>query len=170
MDAILQANSGPKKHSPIKGRLKFTIDRKSLEALVKDLSTERYSLGKLIKRVKTQRDWEAAEPSRGSTKMAQVFTQVQVGATSLYNAMCQHCVCDVHDQHTAMIRLENRIVEPCPSSNTALTIFRLCFPIEEASLQEIEIRARADEAGQGDAEYQRTEFVLSFDMREYVRA
>ncbi|EXF79645.1 hypothetical protein CFIO01_12955 [Colletotrichum fioriniae PJ7] len=148
LDAIIRASSDPHGISLAKGRFKFAIDRKSLDALVKDLRTERYSLGKLLKRVKTQRDWEARQPSKNSTKMARLFAQVQVGAASLYKAACQCWTCDCQHQHTIMVRLENRIVNL--SAQPAHIIFRVCFPTEETLIQEAEVRARAKELQLGD--------------------
>ncbi|WYZ39965.1 hypothetical protein EsH8_IV_000306 [Colletotrichum jinshuiense] len=145
LSAIIRASSDPQGPSLIKGRLKFAIDRRSLDALVKDLRTERHSLEELLKRVKTKRDWEARQPSNGSTKMAELFSQVQISATSLYRAACQCWTCDCHGQGTLMIRLENRIVNSPQIVQPAHIIFRVCFPAEESLLQEAEVRARTNE-------------------------
>jgi hypothetical protein len=119
------------------------IDRKSLESLLGDLRREGQSMGKLIKRVKTIREWEARSASRASTRMAKFFAQVQVRAVSLYKAACQQWKCDSHDQHVIMMRLENRIVTLRQTvHSTAGIIFRLCLPETGSLLQEIEVMAR----------------------------
>lgn len=120
------------------------MDRKSLEALVKDLGTERYSLGKLIKRLKTQREWEANEASKASKNMAKAFAHVQASASSLCRAVSQWWNCDCHIENTTMIRLENRIVDRRQTSWPTHVIFRLCLPIEESPLQEVEVKARVN--------------------------
>lgn len=74
---------------PFKVKAKFSIDRDSLDAPVKDLGTERYSLGKLIKRVKSKREWEARQPTNSSATLALEFTRVGRSATLLYQAACK---------------------------------------------------------------------------------
>jgi len=118
------------------------MDRKSLEILVKDLGTERYSLGKLIKRLKTQREWEASEASKESKKLAKAFAHVQASALSLCKAASQCCQCNCRSQHNVMIQLENRLIERNQGSWPSHVVFRLCFPIEDSALQEVEVRAR----------------------------
>ncbi|KAF6790327.1 hypothetical protein CSOJ01_14598 [Colletotrichum sojae] len=149
LNAILCAHMhpDPSSLSLVKGRFKFAIDRKSLDGLVRDLRTERYSLGKLLKRVKTQRDWEARQPSAYSTKMAKLFAQVQVGAASLYRAACRCWTCECQHQHTIMVRLENRTVNSLQPSGAqpAHITFRVCFPTGENLIQEAEVRARTKE-------------------------
>ncbi|KAF2795713.1 hypothetical protein K505DRAFT_301587 [Melanomma pulvis-pyrius CBS 109.77] len=128
----------------LKSRVKFSMDRESLNALVKDLSTERYSLGKLIRRVKSKREWEAHEPTTSSTILTLQFARVRESATLLYQAACKCGACDRHSLHTVMLRLDHRL--PTDSEQVArpaLIAFRLCFPIEEAALQEIEVTACA---------------------------
>ncbi|KAF6810449.1 hypothetical protein CPLU01_15301 [Colletotrichum plurivorum] len=149
LNVILHAHMHPDPSSLsfVKGRFKFAIDRKSLDVLVQDLRTERYSLGKLLKRVKTQRDWEARQPSAYSTKMAKLFSQVQVGAASLYRAACRCWTCECQHQHTIMVRLDNRIVnslQPTGAQPAHIT-FRVCFPTGETLIQEAEVRARTNQ-------------------------
>ena len=113
---------------------------------MKDLGTERYSLGKLIRGVKSKREWESNEPTSSSTTLTLAFAKVRECATSLYQAACKCWACDRHELHTVMLRLDHRI--PTDSNRTArpgLIDFGICFPIEEAVLQEIEVAARAIE-------------------------
>lgn len=144
--AVVRASKSPDASLVFKGKLKFVIDKESLSALLKDLGTERYSLGKLIQQVKTKREWEASEPTSSSTTLTLAFSRVRESATSLYRAACKCWVCDQHRLHTLMIRLEHRIPESKDRAASCSAIaFRLCFPIEEAVLQRIEVRARCSE-------------------------
>lgn len=109
------------------------------------MESERYSLGRLIRRVKTKREWEAREPTSNSATLTQTFSRIRESASSLYRAACKCWACDQHRLHTLMIRLEHRIpggkgkaMGPAASA----VAFRLCFPIEEAVLQRIEVAAR----------------------------
>ncbi|KAK2616804.1 hypothetical protein QQS21_000181 [Conoideocrella luteorostrata] len=139
--AIVRARKSPDAPLVLKGKLKFAIDKESLGALVRDLGVERCSLGKLVRRVKTKREWEAREPTSRSTTLTLALSHVQQTATSLYWAVCKCWICDQHQVHTLMIRLEHRISESKDASSSTVA-FRLCFPIEEAILQKIEVRAR----------------------------
>lgn len=143
------------------------MDRKSLDALVQDLRTERYSLGKLLKRVKTQRDWEARQPSAYSTKMAKLFAQVQLGAASLYRAACQCWTCKCRHRHTIMVRLENRIVASPHGACPPHINFRVCFFTGETPIQETEVRARATniKVGQTGNWEEHIEFALPISPR-----
>ncbi|KAK3358778.1 hypothetical protein B0T25DRAFT_577022 [Lasiosphaeria hispida] len=136
--AVVRASKSPDAELVFKGKLRFVVDRESLGALVEDLATERYSLGKLVRRVKTKREWEASEPTSSSAALTLAFSRVRESATSLYRAACSCWVCDQHRLHTLMIRLEHRIPSRSAASSSAVT-FRLCFPIEEAVLQRIEV-------------------------------
>lgn len=136
--AVVRASKSPDASLVFKGKLRFAMDRESLGALVEDLATERYSLGKLVRRVKTKREWEASEPTSSSVALTVAFSRVRESATSLYWAACRCWVCDQHRLHTLMIRLEHRIPSRAAASSSAVT-FRLCFPIEEAVLQRIEV-------------------------------
>lgn len=127
---------------PFKVKVKFSIDRDSLDALVKDLGTERYSLGKLIKRVKSKREWEARQPTNSSATLALEFTRVGRSATLLYQAACKCWACDQHDLHSVLLRLDHRIrIRPIQTAQDALIAFGFCFPIETDILQEVEIAA-----------------------------
>lgn len=140
--AIILASKSPKASLPLKGRVKFSIDREALKALVKELSTERTSLGELIGRVKSKREWESKEPTSSSTALTLAFAKVRESATLLYQTACKCWACDRHELHTAMLRLDHRI--PTDSdriARPALIAFGLCFPIEKAVLQEIEVVA-----------------------------
>ncbi|PNP75039.1 hypothetical protein FNYG_11621 [Fusarium nygamai] len=142
--AIIRASKSPNAPMVLKGRVRFSIDRESLNTLVKDLATERYSLGKLIRRVKSKREWEANEPTSSSTKLTLAFARARESATLLYRAACKCCACDRHPLHTVMMRLDHRIpTDPDRTARPALIAFGLCFPIEETVLQEIEVAARA---------------------------
>ena len=117
--------------------------------LVKDLETERYSLGKLLQQVKTKREWEAREPTSKSTTQTLAFSRVRESAASLYRAACECWVCDQHRLHTLMIRLEHRIPNPKSkdwAASSSVVAFRLCFPIEEAALQRIEVHAQCGDS------------------------
>ncbi|KAH7322440.1 hypothetical protein B0I35DRAFT_509797 [Stachybotrys elegans] len=141
--AVIQARKCPDTCLSFKGKLKFAIDRDSLGILVEDLGSERYSLGKLIRRVKTKREWEAREPTGSSRTLTYAVSRVRERAASLYQAACKSCVCDRHLLHTLMIRLEHRIPESKVSgAGSSAVAFRLCVPIEDASLQRIEVHAR----------------------------
>ncbi|KAH7133179.1 hypothetical protein B0J13DRAFT_626194 [Dactylonectria estremocensis] len=129
----------------LKGRLKFTIDRKTLDALVKDLGTERYSLGKLIKRVKTKREWEANELTNSSTTLTLAFARVRESATLLYGTACECWACEHHGLHTVMIRLDHRIGTDSTKKTRPSTDLGLFFPIKESVLQGIEVAARVAE-------------------------
>ncbi|KAI9147399.1 hypothetical protein HJFPF1_12419 [Paramyrothecium foliicola] len=124
-------------------KLKFAIDKESLCALVKDLENERYSLGKLIRRAKTKREWETSEPTSSSATLTLAFSCVRECAISVYRAACKCLVCDRHQLHTLMIGLEHRIPKKNDRTASPSAIsFRLCFPIEEVMLQKIEIRTQ----------------------------
>ncbi|KAI0968543.1 hypothetical protein F4678DRAFT_474321 [Xylaria arbuscula] len=145
--AIIRANKSPNPAFVIKGRVKFSIDRESLNALIKDLGTERYSLGKLIRGVKSKREWESSEPTRSSATLALAFAKVRESATLLYQAACKCWACDRHGRHTVMLRLDHRIPTDYDRIvRPALISFGLYFPIEEAVLQEIEVAARVVES------------------------
>lgn len=128
------------------------MDRESLNALVKDLGTERGTLERLIRRVKTKRDWETREPENGSTMLSMIFSRVRESATSLYRAACECWVCDEHPLHKLMIRLEHRIPDskhrpvgkPRAASSSPVA-FRLCFSMEAAEMQRIEVVSRCDD-------------------------
>ena len=150
--AIVLASKSPKGPLLLKGRIKFSIDRESLNALVKDLGTERYSLGKLIRRVKSKREWESNEPTSSSTTLTLAFDKVRECATSLYQAACKCWACDRHGLHSIMLRLDHRI--PTDSNRIAgpaFIAFGICFPIEDVVLQEIEVAARAIEPSRAKA-------------------
>lgn len=141
--AVVRACKSPDVSLVFKGKLKFAIDKESLAALVRDLGTERCSLGELVRRVRTKREWEASEPTSSSTTLALAFSRVRESATSLYWAACKCWVCDQHRLHTLMIRLEHRIPESMDrAASSSAVAFRLCFPIEEAVLQRIEVSTR----------------------------
>ncbi|RYP69345.1 hypothetical protein DL771_006155 [Monosporascus sp. 5C6A] len=123
--AIILASKSPIAPLALKGRVKFSIDRESLNALTNDLGTERYSLGELIRRVKAKREWESNEPTSSSMTLTLAFAKVRESATLLYQAAY-------------------RIARP------ALITFGLCFPIEQTVLQEIEVAARAIEASRAE--------------------
>lgn len=127
-----------------KGKIRFAMDRESLGALVKDLSTERGSLERLIRRVRSKREWEATEPTSSATTLSLAFSRVRESAILLYRAACRCWVCDRHERHSLMIRLEHRIppkgkVRAPPSAPVA---FRLCVPVEDTELQRIEVVSR----------------------------
>lgn len=144
---MVRACKSPGASLAFKGKLTFVIDKKSLGALVRDLETERGSLAKLVRRVKTKREWEAREPTSSSTMLTLAFSRVRESATSLYWAACKCWVCDQHRLHTLMIRLEHRIPESKDRAASSSTVaFRLCFPIEEAVLQRIEVSARCSDS------------------------
>lgn len=131
----------------IKGKLKFAIDRDSLRGLVEDLGTARYSLRKLVQGAKSKREWEASEPTRSSTTLSMAFSRVRDSAISLYRAACKCWICDQHRMHTLMMRLEHRIPKGKDRDETSSVVaFRLCFPIEEAILQKIEVVARCSDS------------------------
>jgi len=124
---------------------------------VKDLGTERYSLKKIIKGMKTQRDWEARNPSRGSAAVVGAFTQVQARATSLYSAISKCWTCDSHTMHKVMIRLENRIVDPRETTQWTTkqkqdVVFKLFFSIDEVTFQEVQVTAHVVEPSKGNPE------------------
>ena len=145
--AVVRANKPFGASLVFKGKLKFAIDRESLDALVKDLEAERYSLGKLVRRVKTKREWEASEPTSSSMTLTEAFSRVRESATSLYRAACKCWACDRHRLHTLMIRLEHRIPgEKDRALSPSALAFRLCFPIEEPVLQRIEVAARCSDS------------------------
>jgi hypothetical protein len=147
--AVVRASKSPDASLVFKGKVKFTIDRESLGALVKDLESERYSLGQLVRRVKTKREWEASKPTRSSATLTEAFSRVRENATSLYRAACKCWACDRHRLHTLMIRLEHRIPgekDRAVSPAASALAFRLCFPIEEEVLQRIEVAARCSNA------------------------
>lgn len=146
--AIIRAHADPKSGINVGGRLKFAMDRKTLEMLVKDLGTERYSLGKLIKQLKTQRDWEAREASGESKRLAKSFVEIQARVASLQKAASQSWVCPCHDYRVFMMRLENRIVWQGRTHQQRQVIFRLCFPADVDTLQEVEVRATANSYSQ----------------------
>ncbi|KAL2691415.1 hypothetical protein Neosp_001800 [[Neocosmospora] mangrovei] len=142
--SIIHAAKSASGFLSIKAKMRFTIDKESLDALVQDLSTERYSLGKLIKRVKSKREWEAREPTGTSATLALTFDKVTKSATMLYNAACKCWACDQHGLHTVLLRLDHRIREDSNKrGREALIAFGLCLPIEEDVLQEIEVAARS---------------------------
>jgi hypothetical protein len=144
---VVRASRSPDASLVFKGKLKFAMDRKSLGALVKDLEAERYSLGQLVRRVKTKREWEASEPTSSSATLTEAFSRVRESATSLYRAACKCWACDRHRLHTLMIRLEHRIPgEKDRAVGPSALAFRLCFPIEEAVLQRIEVAARCSDS------------------------
>ncbi|EEU40664.1 uncharacterized protein NECHADRAFT_76039 [Fusarium vanettenii 77-13-4] len=134
-------------NNPVWAKMRFSMDKESLDALVEDLSTERYSLGNLIKRVKSKREWEAREPTGTSATLALTFAKVTKSATMLYKAACKCWACDQHGLHTVLLRLDHRIREDSNMrgrrGREALIAFGLCLPIEEDVLQEIEVAARS---------------------------
>jgi hypothetical protein len=121
------------------------MDRASLDALIKDLATERYSLGQLVRQVRTKREWETREPTKSSVALTLAFSRVRENAISLHRAVCGCWACDQHQLHTLMIRLEHRIPSREAVSSSAVT-FRLCFPIEEAVLQKIKVATPCEES------------------------
>jgi len=143
--AIVRASKSPAS-LVFKGKVKFAIDRQKLGALVEGLGTERYSLGKLIKRVKTKREWEASEPTSSSKMMSLAFSRVRTSATWLWRAACKCWICDQHQLHTVMIRLEHRIPDKKSlSTSPSAVVFKLCFPLD-IELQRIEVVSRYNDA------------------------
>ncbi|RTE74823.1 hypothetical protein BHE90_010743 [Fusarium euwallaceae] len=125
-------------------KMRFSIDKGRLDTLVKDLGTERYSLRKLIKHVRSKRKWEAREPTDTSTTLALTFAQVRKSASMLYEAACNCRACDQHGEHNILLRLDHRIqADSIRTVGDALIAFGLCLPIEENILQEIEVAARS---------------------------
>ncbi|KAH6974337.1 hypothetical protein BKA56DRAFT_591215 [Ilyonectria sp. MPI-CAGE-AT-0026] len=139
--AIVHASQAEPVSMPFKVKVKFSIDRDGLDALVKDLGTERYSLGKLIKRVKSKREWEARQPTDSSATLALEFTKVGRSATLLYQAACKCWACHQHDLHSVLLRLDHSRIRPIQTAQDTLIAFRFCFPIETDILQEVEIAA-----------------------------
>ena len=141
--AVVRACKSPDASLLFKGKLRFTIDREGLDALGRDLGIERCSLGELVRRVKAKREWEASEPTSSSTTLTLAFARVRESALSLCWAACKCWVCDQHQMHTLMIRLEHRIPENNDrAASSSAVAFRLCFTDEEAPLQRIEVVAR----------------------------
>lgn len=140
--AVVRVCKSPNPSLVFKGKLKFAIDKGSLGALVRNLGTERCSLGKLVQQVKTKRAWEASEPTSSSRTLTLAFSRVRESAISLYWAACKHWICDQHPLHTLMIRLEHRIPGSKDRATSSSAIaFQLCFFIQEAILQKIEVSA-----------------------------
>lgn len=124
----------------LKGRVKFTMNRGSLQALVHSLNTERDSLGKLIKCVKSTREWQAKEPTNTSVAMALNFSKARESAELLYQVACKCWKCTRHPLHNVMMRLDHRIpTDPKRNAKSFPITFGLCFSIEEAVLHEIEV-------------------------------
>ncbi|KLU88272.1 hypothetical protein MAPG_07259 [Magnaporthiopsis poae ATCC 64411] len=144
--AVIRASRCPDSSLIFKGKLRFAMDRESLAALVNDLEAERHSLGRLVRRVKTKREWEASEPTRSSKTLTLAFSRVRESASSLYRAVCECWACDRHQLHTLMIRLEHRIPgREGQAARSSAVAFRLLFPVEGAVLQRIEIAARCSD-------------------------
>ncbi|KAH6687802.1 hypothetical protein F5X68DRAFT_275526 [Plectosphaerella plurivora] len=143
----IRASKSPSATLVFKGKARFTIDRESLGTLVKDLGTERSSLERLIRRVKTKRDWEAREPASSSTALSMAFARVRESAISLYRAACQCWICDEHPLHTLMMRLEHRIPESKRhrATTSAPVAFRLCLSMDSNEMQRIEVVSRCAE-------------------------
>ncbi|KAM0429265.1 hypothetical protein ACHAPT_006479 [Fusarium lateritium] len=147
--AIVHAARSASGFLAIKAKMRFTIDKGGLDALVKGLSTERYSLGKLIRRVKSKREWEAREPTGSSATLALTFAKVRNSATLLYKAACECRACDQHGLHSILLRLDHRIrTDSIRTEGDALIAFGLCLPIEEDILHEIEVAAHSVDPSQ----------------------
>jgi len=134
----------------IKGRLEFTIKHKSLIAVLEELRTERLSLKAIVKGMKTQREYEAREPSRTSMNLSQLFSNVHARATSLFHAMCKTCICMCHGKHKVLIRLDNRIPDQGQGAHMigktdCDVAFELFWPIEDGVFQETTVRATTNE-------------------------
>ena len=145
--AVVRASKAPDASLVFKGKLKFAIDRESLSALVKELEAERYSLGRLVQRVKTKREWEASEPTSSSATLTLAFSRVRESAASLYRAACKCWACDRHRLHTLMIRLEHRIPgRKERAASSSAVAFRLCLSVDETVLQRIEVAVRCSDS------------------------
>ncbi|KAM3468381.1 hypothetical protein MY5147_007999 [Beauveria neobassiana] len=143
-----------------KGKVKFAIDRESLNTLIQNLETESCSLRKLVLQAKTKREWEASEPTRSSTTLTLAFSRARESATSLYWAACKCWVCDQHPSHTFMIRLEHRISESKnQATGSSAVAFQLCFLIQDALLQRVEVRARR-------SDFSTTKTVMTFQNEQ----
>ncbi|KAM3537191.1 hypothetical protein ARSEF1564_009891 [Beauveria bassiana] len=140
---VINTGNEVEQYLAFKGKVKFAIDRESLNTLIQNLETESCSLRKLVLQARTKREWEASEPTRSSTTLTLAFSRVRESATSLYWAACKCWVCDQHPSHTFMIRLEHRISESKnQATGSSAVAFQLCFLIQDALLQRVEVRAR----------------------------
>ncbi|RSL91090.1 hypothetical protein CEP52_012942 [Fusarium oligoseptatum] len=142
--AIIDAAKSTSGFRSFKAKMRFSMNKEGLDTLVKGLGTERYSLGKLVKRVKSKREWEAREPTGSSATLAWNFAKVTKSATVLYRAACKCWTCDQHGLHTILLRLDHRIrTDSNEKGRDSLIEFGLCLPIEEDILQEIEVAAHS---------------------------
>lgn len=161
---MIQARKCPDASLLFKGKLKFTIDREGLDTLLKNLQAEEGSLQKLLRRVKTKREWEAREPTRSSATMTLAFSRVQDSAASLHWAASECWVCAQHPRHHLLMQLEDRIPnEKSRGPSPSAVAFRLCFPIEETMLQRIEVNA------QGNTSSITKGSIVKFDNRQVFR-